>query len=98
MTIDCQKIQSITREKTAYVVPNAILICTNEDKVLIFYYTCYKQLPRNHGLITAWIVSLFISHGGIVFTSKHSQIVHVKNMLGCTAMDRKPTLNSPFST
>ena len=33
MTIDCTKIQSITREKTAYVVPNAILICTDEEKV-----------------------------------------------------------------
>ena len=33
VTIDCTKIQSITREKTAYVVPNAILICTDEEKV-----------------------------------------------------------------
>ena len=33
VTIDCKKIQSITREKTAYVVPNAILICTEEEKV-----------------------------------------------------------------
>ncbi|XP_020621323.1 GRAM domain-containing protein 3-like isoform X1 [Orbicella faveolata] len=35
VTIDCTKIQSITREKTAYVVPNAILICTDEEKVSI---------------------------------------------------------------
>lgn len=35
VTIDCKKIQSITREKTAYVVPNAILICTEEEKVNI---------------------------------------------------------------
>ncbi|KXJ25970.1 GRAM domain-containing protein 2A isoform X2 [Exaiptasia diaphana] len=32
VTIDCSKIQSITREKTAYVVPNAILISTFDDK------------------------------------------------------------------
>ena len=36
VTIDCKKIQSITREKTAYVVPNAILICTEEEKVNIW--------------------------------------------------------------
>lgn len=33
VTIDCRKIRSITREKTAYVVPNAILITTNDEKV-----------------------------------------------------------------
>jgi len=38
VTIDCTKIQSITREKTAYVVPNAILICTDEEKVSITKY------------------------------------------------------------
>ncbi|KAK3733248.1 hypothetical protein QZH41_011093 [Actinostola sp. cb2023] len=32
VTINCSKIQSITREKTAYVVPNAILISTYNDK------------------------------------------------------------------
>lgn len=34
VTIDCTKVVSITREKTAYVVPNAILICTEDEKVM----------------------------------------------------------------
>ncbi|XP_078368781.1 uncharacterized protein LOC144652584 isoform X2 [Oculina patagonica] len=48
VTIDCTKIQSITREKTAYVVPNAILICTDEEKHFFSSFlsreTVYKLL------------------------------------------------------
>ncbi|XP_068693641.1 GRAM domain-containing protein 2B-like isoform X3 [Montipora foliosa] len=48
VTIDCRKIQSITREKTAYVVPNAILICTDDEKHFFSSFlsreTVYKLL------------------------------------------------------
>lgn len=48
VTIDCTKIQSITREKTAYVVPNAILVCTDEEKHFFSSFlsreTVYKLL------------------------------------------------------
>ncbi|KAJ7384563.1 Protein Aster-B [Desmophyllum pertusum] len=50
VTIDCTKIQSITREKTAYVVPNAILICTDEEKHFFSSFlsreTTYKLLHQ----------------------------------------------------
>lgn len=50
VTIDCTKIQSITREKTAYVVPNAILICTDEEKHFFSSFlsreTVYKLLVQ----------------------------------------------------
>ncbi|XP_073242049.1 uncharacterized protein [Porites lutea] len=50
VTIDCKKIQSITREKTAYVVPNAILICTDEEKHFFSSFlsreTVYKLLVQ----------------------------------------------------
>ncbi|PFX31765.1 GRAM domain-containing protein 1B [Stylophora pistillata] len=48
VTIDCTKIQSITKEKTAYVVPNAILVCTDEEKHFFSSFlsreTVYKLL------------------------------------------------------
>lgn len=55
MTIDCRKIQSITREKTAYVVPNAILICTDNEKHFFSSFlsreTVYKLLVQVWGEI-----------------------------------------------
>ncbi|XP_074629116.1 uncharacterized protein LOC141886719 isoform X4 [Acropora palmata] len=55
VTIDCRKIQSITREKTAYVVPNAILICTDSEKHFFSSFlsreTVYKLLVQVWGEI-----------------------------------------------
>ncbi|XP_031571488.1 protein Aster-B-like isoform X2 [Actinia tenebrosa] len=50
VTIDCRKIRSITREKTAYVVPNAILITTTDEKHFLSSFlsreTVYKLLIK----------------------------------------------------
>ena len=85
MTIDCTKIQSITREKTAYVVPNAILICTGDEKVnniinskIILYYAGYKNYQDTVALLALLATTFLFPVEGLYLPLNTNNIVPKK--------------------
>lgn len=46
--LECKKIKSISRAKTAYMFPNAILVCTEKKKVRCIGENIVTCLPNNH--------------------------------------------------
>ncbi|XP_032217994.1 uncharacterized membrane protein C20F10.07 isoform X2 [Nematostella vectensis] len=70
VTIDCRKVLSITREKTAYVVPNAILITTEDDKHFFSSFLSRETVFKL--LLQVWEEKLKQSSGKIPPNSSHA--------------------------
>ena len=106
MTIDCRKIQSITREKTAYVVPNAILICTDDEKVnniinskIILNYSDYKNYQDTMALSALSATTfLFPTEEFYLLLNTNNTVCTINICWDALGMGSKPASNNCSST